>query len=628
MSEVTQSAGRETADAEADGDVVPTIDSSEPTFREKLEALWTVVRFRPWTIGLILALKAVAALFEGVGLTFLLPIIEVAQDGGTLQEDATGPVTYFVEAYELIGVTATFETLLVGLAAIMTLRYGVSFLIGWIQAAVTQAYMASLRRDAYESLLAAEVGYLDHADGDEITNTIITEARTSARLIGDILSVIEKGLFAAVYATVALVLSPTLTLLSIFVLGTVVVLSRYALAPGYEIGDRVAAANERIQSLVNAGTRGLYEVKLFTMQPTLATEYDRAHNRLVDTFVTLERNQVALSALTKLLNAFVIFALVYLAIAYLTLSFAALGVFLFAMFRLSPLISGLNNTLYSIDGALPHLVRTQRLIAAFDRHTESSGTVPAPNPTTTLKMDDVTFQYDQDDAGTAITDVSLHLERGETIALAGPSGAGKSTVVSLLAGLYEPDEGTIRANGTDLSTLDRHSWYERVTVVPQQPFLFTGTLRYNVAIADPAASDDAIKHACELSQVSAFLETLPNGLDTELGDDGVRLSGGQRQRIAIARALLTDADILILDEATSELDSPTETAILDALEATDRAYATIVIGHWLSTVRDADRIYTVVDGEIVESGTHRELIARETHYATLYEPQVEPTHSP
>ncbi|OVE85251.1 hypothetical protein B2G88_12500 [Natronolimnobius baerhuensis] len=603
------------------------MESSEPTLREKLEALWTVVVFRPVTVGVILALKAVAAVFEGVGLTFLLPIIEVAQDGGTLREEATGPLAYFVDGYELLGITATFETLLLGLAAVMTLRYSVSFLVGWIQAALTQQYMASLRRDAYESLLAAEVGYLDQADGDEITNTIITEARTSARLIGDILSVIEKGLFAVVYATVALVISPTLTVLTILVLGTVVGVSRYALAPGYEIGDRVATANERIQSLVNAGTRGLYEVKLFTMQPTLTTEYDRAHDRLIETFVRLERNQVALSAITKLLNAFVIFVLVYLAVAHLALSFAALGVFLFAMFRLSPLISGLNNTLYSIDGALPHLVRTQRLIEAFDQHAESSGSEPAPTPTTTLEMDDVTFQYDQDAAGTAVTDVSLRLERGETIALAGPSGAGKSTIVSLLSGLYEPDAGTIRANGTSISQFDRHSWYERVTVVPQQPFLFTGTVRDNVAIADPTASDDAIARACEISQVNAFLETLPQGVNTQLGDDGVRLSGGQRQRIAIARALLTDADILILDEATSELDSPTEEAILEGLEATDREYATIVIGHWLSTVRDADRIYTVVDGKIVESGTHAELIAGETHYATLYQPQVEPAQS-
>lgn len=605
-------------------------EPDDPSLREKLTALLEVARFRPAHAATVLCLKLVVAIFEGIGLTFLLPIVEFAQTDGDLGDGTSQIVGYFVAAYDVVGVPVTLETLLLGLAAVMTLRFGGSFLIGWLQASLTTSYMAHLRRRTYENLLAAEVSYVDDQDGDEIVNTVITESQSAARVVADVLSVVEKLLFAIVYGTVALVLSPVLTVVSVVVLGTIVFLTRFTLDPGYDIGDTVARANEEVQSLINAGTRGLREIKLFNVDDDLTRRFGRAHDDLVDTRVRLERNQVALSNFNQLLNAFVIFALVYLAIEHLALGFSTLAAFLFAMFRLSPLISGLNNTLYAIDGSLPHLVRAQSLIEDLEANAETSGTTPAPSPVTELEFENVSFRYDdaEDPEGaddtdvTDVTGVSLRVERGETVALVGPSGAGKSTVVSLLSRLYVPDEGRIAVDGVDLASIDVDDWHDRVTVVPQRPFLFTGTLRYNVTIGTPEADEEAIERACELSQVSSFLEELPDGLDTELGDDGIRLSGGQRQRIAIARALLSDADVLILDEATSELDAPTEAAILEGIAEMDRTYATVVIGHVLTAIKDADRIYTVVDGEIVESGTHRELLEGDTQYAALYESQI------
>jgi subfamily B ATP-binding cassette protein MsbA len=314
------------------------------------------------------------------------------------------------------------------------------------------------------------------------------------------------------------------------------------------------------------------------------------------------------------------FVLVYLAIGYLELPFATLGVFLFAMFRLSPMISNLNNSVYSIDSALPHLLRTYDLVDDLEAHADAGGGDQAPDPVEEITLDDVTFHYEGDDG---VEDISLTARRGETVALAGPSGAGKSTIISLVAGLYAPDHGRILVNDTPLDRIEPAEWYDRVAVVPQDPFVFNETLAYNVAIGAPDASRAEIERVCEASQVSDFLDDLPDGLDSQLGDDGVKLSGGQKQRVAIARALLKDADVLLLDEATSELDSPTEKAILSNIEALDGEYITFVIGHWLSTIRDADRIYTVVDGELVESGTHRSLLDNDAHYADLYSSQID-----
>ena len=200
----------------------------------------------------------------------------------------------------------------------------------------------------------------------------------------------------------------------------------------------------------------------------------------------------------------------------------------------------------------------------------------------------------------------------------GQSGAGKSTIVSLLARLYEPNQGEIRANGQPISEYDLDAWRSRIALVRQQPFIFDDTLASNITVADRDATREDIEQVCAIAKVDEFVDELPNGYDSQLGDNGVRLSGGQRQRVALARALLKDADFLVLDEATSDLDSNLEKEVQVAIESMDQEYGIIAIAHRLSTVKNADRIYTVDNGEIIESGTHQELLAEEGDYADMY----------
>lgn len=595
---------------------------TDPSLREKIRALRQVANFRPKYAAVIVALNLSTALFEGIGLGLLLPIIEAAQGSETLSVEASGVTGYFFRAYQAVGVPFTLETLVVGLAGIMTVRYTLSFLTTVLQVKLRTQYIVHLREQCFERLLSAEVSFLDERDDDELLNTIITEITQASGVLQQILGVVQTVFFVLVYTAVAVLIAPTLTVVTVVVLGTVIFLTRYVIKPGYGVGEGLANANERIQGLVNAGIRGIREIKLFNMSGDLVDEYERIHGEFARRNVGLARNQAAIGNANQLLNALALFALVYLAVDYLALSFASLGVFLFAMFRLSPQISSLNNSLYSVDGNLPHLLRCQRLVDELQRRSQPTGGEQAPEPVTELRLDEVTFQYGDDQEATDVTGVSLSVERGETVALVGPSGAGKSTIVSLIARLYEPDDGQVRVNSRSLERIDVDSWHDRLAVVPQHPFIFNDTLRHNVAIGNPDASDAEVRRVCEISQVSAFLDELPGGLDAQLGDDAVRLSGGQRQRVAIARALLTDADVLLLDEATSELDSPTEEAILSAIEAMDREFLTVIVGHFLSTVQDADRIYTIVDGELVETGTHRELLANESHYADLYGAQT------
>jgi subfamily B ATP-binding cassette protein MsbA len=188
----------------------------------------------------------------------------------------------------------------------------------------------------------------------------------------------------------------------------------------------------------------------------------------------------------------------------------------------------------------------------------------------------------------------------------------------LLARLYEHDAGEIRANDIPIDEFDIDGWREQLSVVRQSPFIFNDTLRYNLTIGNRDVTDAELDRVCSIARVDEFFEELPNGYDTMLGDDGVRLSGGQKQRVALARALLEDADLLILDEATSDLDSNLEQDVQRAIEAMDRDYAMITIAHRLSTVQNADRIYTMDDGEVTEVGTHSELLDNGGQYEELY----------
>ncbi|QCC51768.1 ABC transporter ATP-binding protein [Halapricum salinum] len=590
-----------------------------PSLRDKFRAIYRVGLYRPATTAGIIVLSVFAAVLEGIGLSFLLPIIEVAQSGAGAR-DAGGLVGVFVTLYDTLGIPFELGFIVAGVGAVMVLRYTSSFLVAWLRASLRTNYVRHLQTEAFDATLDTRVAYFDQEGSDDILNAIVTQAKYAGWVVDYLVRLVQETLLSLMYLGIALYLAPTLTIVSAVVLGGLTLLIRGVIQSGYAVGDRVADANERVQQAVQAGTQGIRDVKLFGMADELRTDFQESIDQFARETIRLRRNEAAMDNAYQLGTALTVFGLIYAALEFTSLSLGGLGVFLFAMFRLAPRVSTLNNWAYKIEGRLPHLVRTQQFteeLDAFAEPTDAEGQVPERIDYTAFE--NVAFEYA---TGERVLDgVHFGVDRGEFVAFVGPSGAGKSTIVSLLTRLYEPTDGQITADGIPIDEFDVREWRSRVAVVRQQPFIFNDTLRYNVTIGNREASDEQIERVCEIAQVTEFLDDLPNGYDTELGDDGVRLSGGQRQRVAIARALLTDADLLVLDEATSDLDSNIEETVHEAIEAMDRDYAMLVIAHRLSTVINADQIYTVVDGEIVESGSHQELLAEEGEYASLYQTQ-------
>jgi subfamily B ATP-binding cassette protein MsbA len=266
--------------------------------------------------------------------------------------------------------------------------------------------------------------------------------------------------------------------------------------------------------------------------------------------------------------------------------------------------------------ALAGLERTQEVMRERPEDQDPKRSVRLPDIVGTIEFDNVSFSYDG--AHEVLHDVSFRSEPGTVTALVGSSGSGKSTTIGLICAFYVPTQGTIRVDGVDLSTARLDSYRTRLGVVLQESFLFDGTIRENVAFSRPEASEEEIMRACRIARVDEFAESFADRYDTIVGERGVKLSGGQRQRISIARAILAEPRILILDEATSSLDSESEEMIQHGLSYLMQGRTTFVIAHRLSTIRRADQIMVMEQGRIVERGTHAELYAARGRYYDLY----------
>jgi ATP-binding cassette subfamily B protein len=247
---------------------------------------------------------------------------------------------------------------------------------------------------------------------------------------------------------------------------------------------------------------------------------------------------------------------------------------------------------------------------------------PLPEPPRgTAQFVDVSFYYPSRPNQPALEHFWLNVGPGEKLALVGPSGAGKTTIFQLLMRFYDPGAGVIRLDGVDLKRADPRAVRGRIALVPQDPAIFAASVRDNVRYGQPDASEDQVRQACDAAFATEFIERLPEGYDTDLGERGVRLSGGQRQRLAIARAILSDRPVLLLDEATSALDAESERMVQAALERLMRNRTTLIIAHRLATVRRVDRIAVIDRGRLMGIGTHAELLANNALYSRLAELQ-------
>ena len=580
-------------------------------WKEKISAVWNVLSFNPILTFSIILLSSAVAILEGFGLSFIQPIFESVNSPG---QAAEGAITEIIgQIYSIIGIPLNFETLIIGVSSIMFLRYSTTFVVSWLRSILAENYESELKNKTFDAALQSKIEIFDEKGPDEILNHVITETGYSSKLITVSIAVMERLFLVLAYLIVMIIISPQLSFLSIILLGGFTILLRKIIEPAVSSGERIAEANEKVQQSAQAGTKGIREVKLLGKLEDVFSSFNKSVEDLKENEIKISRNEAAIYNIYRMTAAITIFIMIYAGIKQSNLGFGQLGIFLLALYRLSGAISSLNSRIYRLEGYFAHFVRTQEYLTEFQNNSEESEGKDI-NEIDEIVFENVNFSYQNEET---IKNLSFKVEKGEFIGFAGVSGAGKSTIVSLIARLYSPNSGEIKSSSENIENYNLKDWRDRISIVRQQTFIFNTTLKENIIAANKNASKKEIDKVCKIAQVSEFVDELPNGLETEIGDNGIKLSGGQRQRVAIARALLKDSDFLILDEATSDLDSGLEKEVHDAIEEQKNFKGIIAIAHRLSTIKNADRIFTFHDGSIVEEGSHNQLMKEKGKYWEL-----------
>jgi len=304
------------------------------------------------------------------------------------------------------------------------------------------------------------------------------------------------------------------------------------------------------------------------------------------------------------------------------ISAGELSAFVFYAVLVAGAVGAVSEVIGDLQRAAGATERLMELLATEPTIRAPANPLALPNPPRgEVRFERVTFRYPSRPDAAALSDFSLSVSRGEKVALVGPSGAGKSTVFQLLLRYYDPGSGSITLDGVELRRADPRAVRSRIALVPQDPVIFAASVAENVRYGRPQASDAEVAAACEAAYATEFIERLPQGMSSFLGERGVRLSGGQRQRLSIARALLADRAVLLLDEATSSLDAESESTVQRALEHLMRGRTTLIVAHRLATVKNVDRIVVMDQGRVIATGSHGELVREKGLYARLAELQ-------
>jgi ATP-binding cassette, subfamily B, bacterial MsbA len=524
-------------------------------------------------------------------------------------------------AAQAAGVPLRFAVPLLLLAALVS-KNVFSYFSEFAFNGIGLSMVRDLRRDAYGKLLGQSASFYSRSATGDLLARLLSDVELIQSAFGTRLADFVQGA-----VTIALVLVYVVSLnarLSLFVL----LLAPVLLLPIIEVTKRLRrttfSSRERIGemgALLSETLRGHRVIKTYGMEPFEAARFARANNR----YFRVTRRTVRIQALNSPmmeviagigLSAIFVYAATQIRTGRMTVG--GLVSFLAALMMLYKPLKDVTKVNMALQLALSSARRLFELIDARSEIVEKTDAVELPPFSRAVRYENVSFRYAEEPV---LQNVDLTIRRGETIAIVGPSGGGKTTLVNLLPRLYDPREGRITFDGVDLRDATLASLRRQIGIVTQDTILFDTTARENIAYGRPEASAGDVRAAAIAAFADEFIARLPEGYETRLGEDAGRLSGGQKQRLAIARALYKDAPILILDEATSQLDSESEALVARALSNLMEGRTTLVIAHRLSTVRRADRILVLDRGRLVESGTHHELLTRNGLYRRLHDMQ-------
>ncbi|WP_343488055.1 ABC transporter ATP-binding protein [Allomuricauda sp. d1] len=496
-----------------------------------------------------------------------------------------------------------------------------SFLLTKVLSIQAQYMISELRAQVQKQVLSLPIRFFDNTKSGALVSRIMSDVEGVRNLIGTGLVQLVGGSITAIVSLVLLLrISPTMTLLTFIPLIIFAVIALKAFKIIRPVFRERGKINAEVKGRLTETLSGIRVIKGFNAESQEAEVFEGGVDRL---YQNVKKSLTATAVMTSSSTFLLGLATTGIMMGYggyqmiqgeLTTGEYFEFTFLLAL-MVAPIVQ-MSNIGSQLTEALAGLDRTEELMKETAEASEKNRTISLSSIQGHVVFDNVSFAYEEDKE--VLHNISFEAKAGDVIALVGSSGSGKSTIAGLAASFLNPDSGTITIDGNDLSQVDLTSFRQFLGVVLQDDFLFEGTIRENILFPRPNASEKELDAAVKAAYVDEFTDRFGDGLNTLIGERGVKLSGGQRQRIAIARAILADPRILILDEATSNLDTESEALIQKSLAELTKGRTTFVIAHRLSTIRKANQILVIENGHITEQGTHEELIASEGRYYNLF----------
>lgn len=493
---------------------------------------------------------------------------------------------------------------------------------------VGERVIADIRRDVFAKVIHMHLGFFETTRTGEIISRLTTDTTLLQSVVGSTISIALRNTLMLIGAGVMLVItSPMLTLYIAVIVPVVVVpivvLGRKVRLLSRETQDRLADLSASVEESVSA----IRAIQSLSLEQAQNARFNRDIANVLSTAKRRIQTRAWLTAIVITLVFGAIITVLWIGgrnVLDGTLSPGALSAFIFYSVVLAGSVGAISEVMGELQRAAGATERLMELLSMTPGITPPSHPLPVPSPLQgRIVFDRVQFRYPSRPHSAALEDFSLVVEPGETVALVGPSGAGKTTILQLFLRFYDPESGHITVDGQDIRAFDPTALRRAVGLVAQDPVIFSANAWENIRFGKPDASDAEVLAAAKAAEALPFLETLPEGLDSFLGEKGVRLSGGQRQRVAIARAMIRNPKILLLDEATNALDAQSERLVQEAITRLMEGRTTLVIAHRLSTVLNADKIVVLDQGKIQAVGTHKELLHSNPLYKRLAELQFE-----
>lgn len=587
---------------------------------ELFNKLWPLIRSHQWLTFTILCLGALASLAESISISLMIPLLQSF-------ESDTFETAHQTELIKLLNVFFGWiasDYKLVVIALVITLAILVKSVLAYLNKALfsrlNQQISHQLRSKIFSKLLNVKYSFLEKKNSGDLLNLLSTESWKVGYALEMLANIVISAFTLFIFALILLLISWQLVVLVALSNLLISVVVNHITYRSKQLGKYAVEANSSLNALMYEGLTGMRTIRVLNRENYEQHRFETQSIKVRTVFWRLDLLYGIVDPLHEGLSAILIVAILVVSLVYKLTALSAILTFMFMLYRLQPhikLIDAYRVNLLAADGGVNAVMS---FVDWQDDHCPTRGYTSFTELEQGIVFDRVSFRYGSSDSF-ALKDISLHIPSKKTTALVGPSGAGKSTLMNLICRFYDATSGNIYADQRLLQQLNVEDWRGQIALVSQDAHIFSSTIRENIAYGRLNATEDDIIQAAKQANAHEFICDLNEGYDTLVGDCGIKLSDGQRQRLVLARAIVRNPSILILDEATNALDTLSEHLIQEALDRFKHERTVIVIAHRLSTIEQADQIVVFNKGEIAERGTLRELLNNRGLFNQLYQLQ-------